>query len=883
MIAPWGKFDREKGTRHHLAHHCADVAACFWQLVYLPNIRRSLECAAKRAVSDLELGRLAALVFLHDVGKLHPGFQVRGWPGANWGVQPHGHVREGLEVFLAEAAGELLPMAYDLQIAALAAWGVEQSLLRAVISHHGRPAPNERFNLSDARMSWRSRGPYDPTAAAKELGNLLPIWFPSAFEKGGPVLPDRSPAFEHLVCGLVTLADWLGSDVRWFKHRAELDNAYLPEAKLKAAEACITIGLDPDRQRRARSQPITFTELTGFPALNTQQALIGATDLDAKIVILEAETGSGKTEAALWHFMRLFEAGLVDGLYFAVPTRSAAVQLHGRVVKAAANVFGEASPQPVLAVPGYIRAGAIEGTALPHWAVLWDDQSEARGDQLQGRWAAEHSKRYLAAQIAVGTVDQAMLGALTVKHAHLRAASLSRSLLVIDEVHASDAYMTSVQKRLLDSHVAIGGYAMLMSATLGASARASWLGHRPPAFGEAVNIPYPTVWTSNSFVPRFPEQPTGKTKRVAMETLATMAADATAEKVLAAARRGARVLVIRNTVKRAIETLAAVEALCEPGDERLLLRVGGVSTLHHSRFAPSDRKLLDAAVEAALSTQRNRVPEGRIIIGTQTLEQSLDIDADLLITDLCPIDVLLQRIGRLHRHALARPVGFEQPRCIVMMPERGLEPLLKPDFENGLGAWQPRGGSLQGVYRDLSILELTRRLVERHAIWTIPDMNRFLVESAVHPDQIEALHQELAPAWARYHADVVGGDRGDRLAAQGVLIDRTKPFERCTFPNDAEEKIRTRLGEDNIRVELDEPYPPGPFGALVSEFVLPNRWCRNLPVDAPRPEHCWNTTALIVSLGESQINYDRFGLALLGEGHEGTQPSDGSTDPVRDS
>ncbi|MEO0810948.1 MAG: CRISPR-associated helicase Cas3', partial [Pseudomonadota bacterium] len=433
--------------------------------------------------------------------------------------------------------------------------------------------------------------------------------------------------------------------------------------------------------RLAISAPITFSALTGFESPNPQQELVGHVDLDAQIIVLEAETGSGKTEAALWHYMRLFENGHVDGLYFAVPTRAAAVQLHGRVVKAAGRIFGAASPHPVLAVLGYLKAGEVEGTALPHWRVLWDDTENTKNENLAGRWAAEHSKRFLAAQIAVGTVDQAMMGALTVKHAHLRASSLSRSLLVIDEVHASDAYMTLIQKRMLDSHVATGGYAMLMSATLGSSARASWLGHALPEHEVAVNLPYPAIWTSKEQEPRTPEkrkleEKSASTKQVHLEALDTMSPEAAVGRSLKAARLHARVLVIRNTVDSAIETLKALEACIGAGDAEFLFTVNGIVTLHHSRFAPPDRKCLDAAVETALCTSKNRKPQGYIVIGTQTLEQSLDIDADLLITDLCPADVLLQRIGRLHRHKLKRPSGFHEPRCIVMTPESSLAPLL---------------------------------------------------------------------------------------------------------------------------------------------------------------------------------------------------------------
>src|SRR6185437_8149161 len=198
----------------------------------------------------------------------------------------------------------------------------------------------------------------------------------------------------------------------------------------------------------------------------------------------------------------------------------------------------------------------------------------------------------------------------------------------------------------------------------------------------------------------------------------------------------------------AVATWAEV---CKAGEDDLLLQVGGGPALHHSRFAPEDRALLDQAVEQALSPDRAQMPSGGVIvIGTQTLEQSLDIDADLLITDLCPVDVLLQRIGRLHRHDLARPHGFEAPRCIVLTPQMGLEPLLKPAFENGLGKFRDGGG----VYRDLSVLELTRRLVEARTQWTIPAMNRWLVESATHPEKIEALHAELGAAWAHYWNEV---------------------------------------------------------------------------------------------------------------------------------
>ena len=862
---PWGKFDRAGGTQHHLAHHCADVAACFLTLVRFPVFRVRLEKAAGRPLSDRDLVRLAAVVFLHDAGKLHPGFQAKGWEPGVWKGPMFGHVREGLEIFLTSHARTQLPAAGHLRIDGLENWGVTRSLLCAVISHHGRPVTIDPVRgFGQIESHWRSVAGYDPNSAASEMGRLMEDWFPEAYKVDAAQLPS-TPAFDHLVCGLTTLADWVGSDARYFPPVEALDDNYMATARLSAIAACISIGLDVGGQRQARSGAVTFEQLTGFVKPNAQQQLVGDSSPEARVLILEAETGSGKTEAALWRYAQLFSAGQIDGLYFAVPTRAAAVQLHRRVHEAALRLFGSAAPETVLAVPGYLRAGAVGGKALPHWRVLWDDAEATEVSGREARWAAEHSKRYLAAPIAVGTVDQAMLGALKVKHAHLRASSMARSLLVIDEVHASDRYMSIIQKRLLESHLAVGGYAMLMSATLGSSARSAWLGHAAPKFDAAVAVPYPAVWTSGQARPAAVDGrllAERRSKSVAMELLPSMAPGPAAERALAAARDGARVLVIRNTVKRAVETLSALEAIAEPADQGLFFKIGGKSTLHHSRFAPSDRKLLDGAVEHSLSTAKHREPRGLIVIGTQTLEQSLDIDADILLTDLCPADVLLQRIGRLHRHALARPPGYQEARCIVMAPEQGLEPLLAPNFENGLGAWRDNAtGGLNGVYRDLSILELTRLLIVDNPIWSIPDMNRLLVESATHPERKTALLAARGADWERYDTQVIGCEIADALHATGALIDRKKPFEEQLFPREQEERIRTRLGEEGGRIVFAEPHPTGPFGEPVSEVVLPAHWSRGLILDDSPVTPTQADGTVTFDVDGVVLKYDRFGVA----------------------
>lgn len=852
--APWGKA--RSAERHHLAHHCADVAACFEAICNLRVVRARLERVAGKALCSLDMARLSALVFLHDCGKLHPGFQAKVWPGGIWRGTSVGHLIAGAAIFTSYEAENV---ARALNIDALAAWGVDPNLLYAVLAHHGQP-----FKFDDtAKKDWRqveAMG-YDPFLAAEQMGHAMRLWFAPAFVDSGEPLP-VGPEFQHLLCGIVMLADWLGSTEEIFSYVPDFDPDYWPKARKKAHDAVVRVGLDTERLRAALDGQTDFATLTGGYAPRPAQESIGSVSHDEQLVILEAETGSGKTEAALWHFVRLFEAGRVDSLYLALPTRAAAKQIHGRVHQVMQRVFGDAAPEPILAVPGYFRAGEHEGQALPGWKVRWDDDGGADERRLLARWAAESSKRYLAATVSVGTVDQAMLAALQVKHAHLRSAALSRSLLVIDEVHASDRYMSEIQTHLLKTHLGRGGYAMLMSATLGSVARVKWLTQqrraKEPPFEVAVNTPYPAVWIERKEEPDAPSSD-NREKRVAMSLAPSWTAEEAARQAIAAASAGAKVLIIRNTVATALETFRAVEAA---GGRNLLWNVNDEPALHHSRFAPEDRELLDKSVERVLSPRADQRPDGGlIVIGTQTLEQSLDIDADMLITDLCPADVLLQRIGRLHRHSLSRPEGFEVPRCVVLSPESGLDAFTAPKFENGLGMFKDGGG----VYENLHACELTRRLVIDHPEWVIPQMNRLLVESATHPEMIEALNQELGTAWEEYWNRIYGAGMAEAGSAMNVLLRNEEDFidlggtPRQFLNEEKAQIVRTRLGAEGARIRFADGVV-GPFGQVISGITLPAHWSKSLlPPDEPIiPESV--DRKLRFAFGRTSFSYGQTGL-----------------------
>lgn len=672
----------------------------------------------------------------------------------------------------------------------------------AIFAHHGRPV--QCPSASESQAFFPRVEQYDWRAQEALMGAALRQWFPAV---GRATPPPPHPPFVHFICGMITLADWIGSDHRAFPFEPEFRPDYWDTACQRARKRVVEIGLGPAPTLAGASD---WALISDHPAPRPAQAALGQVPSSERLILLEAETGSGKTEAALWRFAALVAAGEVDALYFAVPTRAAARQLHARVNVALARMF--ALPiEAVLAIPGQVLAGEAEGTRLPDFSTRWDD-----GEDRPSRWAAEHAARFLAARVAVGTVDQASLAGLQVKYAHLRGASLSRALLVIDEVHASDPYMTEVQTDFVRSHLALGGHVLLMSATLGAAARRKWRREAPSDLAADSARAYPAIWTARGMQPV--QADPGATKTVDVAAHPGWSGAAAAALADTAAGQGARVLVIRNTVARAQETFFAI-ALRD-----LLLSVEGRPTLHHSRFAVEDRALLDRAVEVAIGKDSPLV--GRIVIGTQTLEQSLDLCADLLITDLCPMDVLLQRIGRLHRHRRPRPQGFTDARVIVLCPPQGLDPLTRA-AENGLGAFG-NGPSLSGVYVDVPGLAATLEQIEARSSWAIPAMNRVLVEAATHP---EALSEVAARhGWQAYDQRVRGKALAEMKAAGLVTLDRMAPMMTSAgrvvcFPDD--EVIRTRLGEDGAVLTLP-PDTLGAFGRPVTRLALPSRWSRGL-------------------------------------------------------
>ena len=887
-LEPWGKLQRGTADptfapRLTLVAHCIDVAAVVAALLDLPTWRTRLDTLARRPLTDQDRARLCALAFLHDIGKAGAGFYSKGTGPEVAQAWRQRHRVAGDQLGHVTVVGPLLDgdpsdpvlagLRQALGVDQVLAWGDGQSgeaellsLWLAAISHHGSPLTQGDLSRPGGHATWAEPiAGYRPVDGLVRLAVAVRQILPDAFGPSG--LPLRTTSgLVHAFAGLVSLADWIGSNTAPGYFPFDLgpqDEQRWPVARQRAREVLVAMRIDleasrHDLQRRSPS----FPDIFDFPPRD-MQVHAGRTDL-SQLVVIEAETGSGKTEAALWRFKTLFEAGEVDALCFLLPTRVSATAMAQRVQTFVERLFPDASLRPgaVLAVPGYLRANGHEGEkALAGFEVLWPDVAPQDRPLY---WAAEHSKRYFAAGCATATIDQFLLSVLQSKHAHLRGTVLLRSLVVVDEVHASDTYMTALLRAALDRHIKAGGHGLLMSATLTGEARARLLLAGQPAAQAlrrraalaVADAPYPCV---SDILQQLSCKLAAPARRVKRSVLPLMRDPvAVVEIVATAVAAGARVLVLRNTVAQAVATQQAIEARLGPGHPALF-RVGQTVVMHHGRYAFEDRRQLDQAVQAAFGKPAVASPVARVLVGTQTLEISLDCDADLMITDIVPIDVLLQRLGRLHRHRdrdAHRPAGYTEPHVVVLRPPtRDLSALLSPGGARGLGLG-PRS-----AYENLLAIEAALRALEdtvSYPALVIPDHNRALVEAGADPDRLIALAEALGGGWPEFAIKLLGRQNAQGAQAWPVLVRWDRDWNDGQW-SDLGDEVRTRLGLDGVDIDLLQPWT-SPLGSLLQRLTVP-RWMLPTLTGLPVVEQqAGDAQALQLNVAGRRLHYDRLGL-----------------------
>lgn len=636
---------------------------------------------------------LSAAVFLaavHDIGKATSCFQSV-ITGA-WADKYAEIADRGFALKKSYRAAGKTPHAHGGQWilqSDVTGFGVHESLAMVVGAHHGKPigadsVMGEPDLVRLYPMNFFGTEKKDETKALwKEVWKdivdeaLRLAGVPSVGD-----LPVLTLEAQVLLSGLLIVADWIASNTAFFPLiplEEYGDEGVYPERINSGWEqAAFPEGWHSEVKWMDEEE---FGKRFGFSPNEVQNAMLEAVNnaRDPGIFILEAQMGIGKTEAALGAAEILACKREAGGIFYGLPTQATSNGLFGRLYQWGAKV----SPETVNAIR--LAHSSAEFHEEYHQLMMKgrayvDDDGQDRGWLEVNPWF-QGNKRALLADFVIGTVDQFLMASLRRKHFMLRHVGLAGKVVVIDECHAYDAYMNQYLERSLQWMAAYHVPVILLSATLPFDRRKALVECYVKAYARyhlkkkkpeityqcphwEKNTRYPLLtWTDGETV-----EQTAVEQNIQDKTVTIQWADGIGDMVRLLDERleeGGCACVIVNTVKMAQK----IYEECKRGMENVNL------VLYHAQFTIPDRyKKEQALLKKMGKDSHDRDRHRFILIGTQVLEQSLDYDADLMVTQLCPMDLLLQRIGRLHRHSkrdgkaegYTRPPSLQAPRCIIL-------------------------------------------------------------------------------------------------------------------------------------------------------------------------------------------------------------------------
>lgn len=727
----WAKSGDDTGhlsVPQHLVDAACSAAAVF-DVWVADNIKREIAGHLGITVEELRTFYIW-LAGAHDVGKITRAFQTQLQDRAGYEHIINSIVDTGLDL----EKDELPKMPHGRSSGViLRRWLEAQGMPRTMATwvgsigdaHHGVASTGDEKSAIEAVLeeypaAWLSVQDEIVSAMTTTL-HAQPV-----LDKIGKI-EDPEAGVAQFLTGLVVIADWIASNAEAFpmvvdKGQVERLRSGMAQTDLTAPWHPVKPISDIDELYRA-----SFAWPQHFNARNVQRALAEAARRATRptLFILEAETGVGKTEAALAAAHIIADQTGAQGIYFAAPTMATANGLLERTIDWARNTSG------VGAVTSLYLAHSknqLSRAAMSLPRGIAEDETSNRGDVIASSWMRGR-RRGLLSNIVVGTIDQVLMMSLMQRFSMLRHAALAGKVIIFDEVHAYDAYTSEYLETTLEWLAYYGASVIMMSATLPAQRRASLVEAYTGVAPEEAPHGYPLITVADESATTYITPPPNPTNMVATiehidDSLDTLRG--TLDNLLI---DGGCALIICNTIARAQDAYRELKTQYADDIE-----------LHHAGFVAWERSQKEDELREQLGPHARRGagrPYRKVVVATQVAEQSLDIDADVLITDIAPMDLVVQRAGRLQRHSRPvddRPPQLQDPKIFI----RGvLSPLPTPEFDGGAKA----------IY-DPQILLST--LLHLPTTFRRPDDIEALVQSTydldttVVPDEIQQIWDEAA-------------------------------------------------------------------------------------------------------------------------------------------
>jgi len=748
--------------------------------IQIPGISVSDHCINVGCVGESILAQLPAavaalfppgsalLTALHDIGKITLGFQAK-CPA--WLAAQHFD-----ELTRRQIALSVSDHAYVSQF-------FVQDLLRstknktwavAVGAHHGKPKGRTIPAPTEALAEWTQQ---NRDTALAQLSAIF-----------GP-LPDRPPSEQleanntdvWLLAGLITVADWIGSNETYFSPV----RGQSPEATRQLASSAIAhIGLPGGRLRST-----AFAGTFGFPPNSVQSALLTVADSPA-LIIVEAPMGCGKTEAALAAAQQLIASGHHHGVYFALPTQVTSNRIHRRVAYFLENSLEDVARLRLAHGNSWMEADS-DLRLRPSFTGSDDEAKDSRATAEDARSWFASSKQALLAPYGVGTIDQALQGMVAVKHFFVRRFALAGKVVILDEIHSYDVYTGTLVTALVRELLHLGCTVIVLSATLTGDRRRELIsaaGSRE----EGAPTAYPLITCARRdalAVQIGPELSASKTIHLRAEPLDE---DTVIAELITRAEAGQHVLWIRNTVVEAQHAFRLIRGDTPVGktpDEQIKLG------LLHSRFPLNRRQELEAFWLDHLGKDRPAHGPGSILVATQVVEQSVDIDLDFIVSDLAPTDMLFQRMGRLWRHPRAQRAA-PHPEFWVRLP------ILPPTPAANVASLKKALGRSAKVYAPWVLLRAASVFTGRNTISLPSDIRPLLEATYAAPRAAEPA------AWHDLHAELEEEKTKLTQNAEAAMLVLGRPT--LSVDDDSDQALTRRKGPPTVAVLLLNSIEPLP-------------------------------------------------------------------------